>query len=88
MNLGRIKHGLGAVDLLEVPRDLQNRRLGPIEVQAGVGLEVHHPTEEQGRGHRSISDNFGHYLRARARVNVNLELSRSGKPCRERAGRF
>jgi hypothetical protein len=87
MNLGRIKHGLGAVDLLEVPHDLQNRRLGPIEVQAGVGLKCITPRRSKEEGTArflTISDT----IYARARVNVNLELSRSGKPCQERAGRF
>ena len=50
MNLGRIKHGLGAVDLLEVPHDLQNRRLGPIEVQAGVGLKCITPRRSKEEG--------------------------------------
>ena len=36
MDLRHIKHGLRAVDLLEIMNNLQNRWLGTVEVQAGV----------------------------------------------------
>ena len=36
MDLRHIKHGLRAVDLLEIMNNLQDRWLGPVEVQAGV----------------------------------------------------
>jgi tripartite-type tricarboxylate transporter receptor subunit TctC len=39
VNLRHIKYGLGAVDLLEIINNLQNRRLGTVEVQAGARLK-------------------------------------------------
>jgi hypothetical protein len=39
MHLRHIQHELGAIDLREVANDFEDRRLGPVEVQTGNGMQ-------------------------------------------------
>jgi hypothetical protein len=39
VNLGYIENRLGAVDLLEIPNNLENGRLGTVQMQARIGSQ-------------------------------------------------